>query len=460
METFGKCSRNTMVTSARVKVEGILVLPLGRVREASADQQLNREPSVSPASYDSYEPTTLRGDNISARRTQGTCRVNSTDSGYHWPAMCSPRTTRGLMHLGALARSIMSTKLERKSGHHPIWKLLLFLAGTALFLRLLRARQGTDFRGRSVVISGGSRGLGLAIARELAAEGAKLTLLARDAAELDRAAADLEGRGAHVLTIVCDITDPDVAKEVMDRVASRFGSVDMLINNAGLIQVGPVEHMSERDFEDAMDLHFWASLRLIRAAVPHMKRGGFGRIVNIASIGGLIAVPHMAPYTSSKFALVGLTRALRSELAKDGLLVTLVCPGVLKTGSHVAINVKGRQKAEYTVFKLAGALPGTPDAITAARQILNAARHGDPLLVFPAPLWLAYLGSTLFPSTFALAMEVLNRLLPGPTTPEEGDQAMKGRDVEDLLQETILPRLNARAVVANNQLNGHSVEKL
>lgn len=346
-------------------------------------------------------------------------------------------------------------------GGHSLTKLVFLLGAVMLLLRLWRAQRATDFRGRVIVITGGSRGLGLALARQLVQEDAKVALLARDVKELDRAARQLDGLGGEVLTVPCDITNETQARIAIEAVLDRFGAIDGLINNAGTIQVGPMEHMAKLDYEEAMNLHLWAPLRLINLAVPHMKRQGGGRIVNIASFGGLIAMPHMTPYSVTKFAEVGLSNAMRAELFKDGVLVTTVCPGVIRTGSHVQANFKGRQTEEYTMFKLAGVLPGTPDAATAARLILDAMRHGDPQLTFPLQMRLAHMANALFPNTAGFFLGVLNRFMPAPAEESGGDRSISGREVENMIPQSVLSKLNLRAVLENNQANGngHSLEK-
>jgi NAD(P)-dependent dehydrogenase (short-subunit alcohol dehydrogenase family) len=164
--------------------------------------------------------------------------------------------------------------------------------GAYLVARGLRSSRRIDFHGRSVVITGGSRGLGLLIARQLAAEGARLTLAARDQAELDRAREELAAQGADVTAVVCDVGIREDAERLIQDAISRTGTIDVLINNAGIIQVGPLEHMTHEDFEQAMAVHFWGPLHTILAAIPAMRRHGAGRIVNISSIGGKIGVPH------------------------------------------------------------------------------------------------------------------------------------------------------------------------
>jgi NAD(P)-dependent dehydrogenase (short-subunit alcohol dehydrogenase family) len=348
-------------------------------------------------------------------------------------------------------------KLAAVKSAFSLSKIIWYLAGISLVLRLLRARRAMDFRGRVVAITGGSRGLGLNLARQLANEGAKIALIARDKPELDRAEAEIRAMGAQVFAIAVDLRSQSAAEEAINRVASHFGALDVLINNAGVIQVGPVEHMTQTDFEEAVNLHLWAPLWMSRAAVPHLKRAGGGRIVNIASFGGKVAMPHMAPYAASKFALVGLSDALRHELAKDDILVTTVCPGIIRTGSHVMASFKGNQKAEYKMFKLMAAL-GSIKATTAAHLILNAARYGDPQLVFPFPVQWAICAYNVFPNVAGLALGLATRFMPKPTD-EAGDQTLSGHDLEPSLSPSVLTRRADDAVLANNEMNGHTMQE-
>src|SRR4051794_24270517 len=153
--------------------------------------------------------------------------------------------------------------------------------------RLLSQKPGGyNFEGRSVLITGGTRGLGLVIARLLAREGANITILARDPSEVTRAVEDFAAQGAQVLGFPCDVTRKEEAEEAVARAVERYGKLDVLINNAGVIQVGPLDHMTLHDFRSAMDVHMWGPLYLMLAAIPHMREQGGGRIVNISSIGG------------------------------------------------------------------------------------------------------------------------------------------------------------------------------
>jgi len=324
--------------------------------------------------------------------------------------------------------------------------------GAALLARGLRSGRAIHFHNRSVVITGGSRGLGLLIARELGREGARVTLAARDQAELERARQDLASRSIEASTVTCDVGDRAQVERLVDEVVKRHGTVDVLINNAGIIQVGPLEHMKLRDFQDAMAIHFWGPLHTILAAVPIMRRNGGGRIVNISSIGGKIGVPHLAPYCASKFALTGLSDSVRGELAKDNILVTTVCPGLMRTGSPFNGWFKGRHRDEFTWFAISDSLPlATIDGTRAARQIIDACRYGDAELVITWPAKLAVIANAVLPEAVALGMSIANQLLPGPTN-ESGDQARSGWQSLSDWAPSKLTTLTDRAAAENNEL--------
>ena len=324
-------------------------------------------------------------------------------------------------------------------------------AATLLFARGVRNRHGIEFAGRVVVITGGSRGLGLVLARQFAAEGARLCLLARDPDELARARAQLPA-DAEVMVIRCDVRRRADVRAAMAQVLERWTAVDVLINNAGVIQVGPLEHMSHDDFENAMATHFWGPLHLMYEVLPGMRRRGFGRIANIASIGGKVAVPHLAPYCASKFALVGLSDSVRSELAQHGIRVTTVCPGLMRTGGPWNADMKGQHEAEYAWFAISDSTPGlSMSAERAARQIIEAVRFGDPELVLTLAANVGALANTAMPSVVAALSALANRLLPQPTGPE-GNRHLRGRDVDTGQIPAFATALTDRAAAANNEI--------
>lgn len=324
--------------------------------------------------------------------------------------------------------------------------------GAAFMSKGLRRRRAMAPNGRVALITGGSRGLGLLIARELGRRGAKVVLVARDEPELERAREELAGNGIQVTTIAADVAVAAEAERVVTEVAARQGRVDFLFNNAGIMTVGPIDHMAEKDFHDAMGTHFWGPLHTIRAALPHMRRAGEGRIVNISSIGGRVGVPHLVPYCASKFALTGLSSSLRAELAHENVLVTTVCPGLMRTGSPFNAWFKGRHREEFAWFAIAGSLPGLAiDARRAARQIVDAAIHGDADLIVTVAARLAIAANGLIPNTVALAMETADRVLPGATG-ADGNRVHSGWQSGSEWAPSRLTRLSERSAVENNEL--------
>jgi NAD(P)-dependent dehydrogenase (short-subunit alcohol dehydrogenase family) len=337
---------------------------------------------------------------------------------------------------------------------------VVFGAGALLFgswiaARAIRTARYT-LRDKVVLISGGSRGLGLVLARHICGQGGKVALLARDREELARAKADLSRRGGKVLTVECDLLDRAQIQAAVRTVIDRFGKIDILINNAGVIEVGPLGHMTREDFDRAMRLHFWAPYELISQIVPEMRLWGGGRIVNISSIGGKVAVPHFAPYSASKFALTGFSDAIRTELARDNIHVTTVAPGLMRTGSHVNAKFKGNHNAEFAWFSAsAGAPVISMDADRAARKIVAACRRGQPSLTLTFGARGAIAGNALFPNLTGYAMKIVNRFLP-KAAGENGSQSRAGSELPRRTPEW-MTRLADRATKANNEEKSHAL---
>lgn len=325
--------------------------------------------------------------------------------------------------------------------------------GAALLSRGLRTARRMDFAGRIVVITGGSRGLGLLIARQLVAEGAHVTIAARDQAELDRAYGELTARGAKVHAVACDVGNREEAERLIHDTLEHHGRIDLLINNAGVMKVGPIEHMEHADFEEAMAVHFWGPLHTTLAAVPAMKRQGGGRIVNISSIGGKIGVPHLTPYCASKFALTGLSDSLRGELAKDNIFVTTVCPGMMRTGSPFNAWFKGNHRDEFTWFTISDSIPvASIDGRRAAWQVIDAARHGDPELVITLPAKFAVIANAVAPEIVASIMAAANTMVLPPPADGAGADARSGWQSLSDWAPSRLTRLTERAANENNEV--------
>src|SRR5437868_9175955 len=325
-------------------------------------------------------------------------------------------------------------------------------AGALLAARALYRRwQEYELRGKTVLVTGGSRGLGLVLAREFADEGANVAICARDPAELERARRDLTARGARVFAFPCDVAERAQVKELVEVVTKHFGGVDVLVNNPGVIQVGPAEVMTLEDFEQALAVHFWGPLYTTLCVLPQMRERRDGRIVNISSIGGKIGVPHLVPYSASKFALAGLSDGLRAELAKDNVLVTTVCPGLMRTGSPRNATFKGRHRAEYAWFAISDALPVTSiRAGPAARPTVAACKRGQAELVITTQAVMAVKFRALFPEATADILALVNRLLPGPGG--IGRKKARGKESESSLAPSILTTLSDWAAQRNNEI--------
>jgi NAD(P)-dependent dehydrogenase (short-subunit alcohol dehydrogenase family) len=286
--------------------------------------------------------------------------------------------------------------------------------------------QGLE--GEVAVVTGGSRGLGFLLARELARDGCRVAVCARDPAELTEAARLLAGEGLEALTVPCDVSDREQVEEMLRRVRQDLGDVDVLVNNAGIIQVGPVESMEEADFRRSLDVMYWGVVHPTLAVLPRMRSRRRGRIVNVTSIGGKIAVPHLLPYSSAKFAAVGFSQGLRAELQGTGVIVTTVVPGLMRTGSHLGAHFKGDDAGEFAWFALGATLPGASmDAERAARRIVRAARRGEPEVILSLPANLAVRLHGVLPGLTTDLVGAAGRLLmPGPSGRAGGRQ---GREI-------------------------------
>ena len=331
-------------------------------------------------------------------------------------------------------------------------RLGVVAAGTALALgaaareAMARDREA-DLHGSVALITGGSRGLGLALSRELAGQGCRLAICARDATDLEEARADLERSGAEVLAIPCDVADAAQVAAMVEAVTRHYGRIDILINNAGIIVVAPVETLTRADFERVMAINFWGMLNPTLEVLPGMRARGTGRIVNITSIGGKISVPHLLPYSCAKFAAVGLSEGLRAELADTGISVTTVVPGLMRTGSHLNAEFGGKQDAEYRWFALGASAP-YPVAIgadRAARLIVRAAKRGQAECTYPVSALVAARLTGLLPSATTNVLALVDRVLPQPPRQPAGTRS--GAAIE---ANTDAPLLRAATVLGRS----------
>jgi len=314
----------------------------------------------------------------------------------------------------------------------------------------LRSRRSFSLSGKVVFITGGSRGLGLAMAEEFARRGAKVAICARDSDELVRARQCIEREtGVTVMTFVCDVSDRAQVESTVQDVQNHFGTIDVLVNNVGIIAVGPIENQTLEDFEEAMKVNFWSQVYATLAVLPEMRRHPEARIVNITSIGGKVSVPHLLPYSCSKFAAVALSEGLRAELGNTGIKVVTVVPGLMRTGSHINAEFKGKHSQEFTWFSLSGTNPMTSISVSrAAKQIADATASGRSELIIS---WQAELLARFHGIAPELTTEILGLVSRTLPSAGESDEKRKGKDSENAVTKSALTALGQMAARRYNQ---------
>jgi short-subunit dehydrogenase len=309
-----------------------------------------------------------------------------------------------------------------------------------------------DIAGEVAIVTGASRGLGLELARELGRHSCRVVICARDEDELERAARDLRSEGVEVTAVSCDITSDAAPKRLVDTAISRYGRLDIVVNNAGIIQVGPVANARESHFESAMRIMALAPARIVLAALPVMREQGHGRIVTITSVGGKVSVPHLLPYSMAKFAAVALSEGLRAELGSGPVTVTTAVPGLMRTGSHVQALFTGQQDKEFTWFALGASLPlVSMDAGRAARRIVSAMRSRRGEIILTPAAQAAARGADVFPGLTAALLRVMSALLPDAA--EEPGRIRPGKDVRPALNRKVFAALTALGRSAARRLN-------
>lgn len=283
------------------------------------------------------------------------------------------------------------------------------------------------------LVAGGSRGLGLLIARELGRRGFRLVICARSAAELDVARATLAAEQIDVRATVCDVADAEAVDVLVASAEEQDGPIQVAILVAGVIQVGPLASLDRRHFREAIDTMLWGPINLALAVSGPMRGRGYGRIGVITSIGGLVPVPHLLPYSTAKFGAVGFTAGLRNELAGTGVKVTTVAPGLMRTGSHLRAEFTGNQAAEYTWFAPSASLPGLAmQPERAAVKIVDGILAGRAYVFLSLLTKVATRVNGLAPSATSALLGVAARLLPNGS-PAQSTATSQGYQVEDRL---------------------------
>lgn len=292
------------------------------------------------------------------------------------------------------------------------------------------------------LVVGGSRGLGLAAARQLADRGYRLVLTARNAEDLERAAEQLRAQGATVEVQACDVRDEAGIDALVALVEEETGPIDVLLHVAGVIQVGPLASLSRDDFREAIDIMLWGPINTTLSVSPRMVSRGRGRIGVVTSVGGLIPAPHLLPYSTAKFGATGFARGLRSELSGTGVTVTTVEPGLMRTGSHLNAQFVGNQGPEFAWFSAADNIPLlSMDADRAAAQIVDAVLAGRSV-VQPTPLAkVAGRVDALAPRATSVLLGAVTRLLPSAPTSSVHEK-IPGHEAQQRLRPRAQTQLN------------------
>jgi NAD(P)-dependent dehydrogenase (short-subunit alcohol dehydrogenase family) len=328
----------------------------------------------------------------------------------------------------------------------------LGLGAASIILGVLARQQvrRTRSKPKTVLITGGARGLGLELARIWCSQGSRVAICSRNPAQIRKALAELRATGGEAIGFKCDITDQKQVVDMIKSIEEQCGPIDILVNNAGIIQVGPQEAITTDDYEKSLATHFWGPFFAIEAVLPSMRERGIGNIVNIASIGGKISVPHMIPYSVGKFALAAFSEGLQNELSRNGITVTSVYPGIMRTGSPRNAMFKGQNRKEYTWFSLSSSVPFLSiDSRRAARQIVRAVSLGRSHIYVSLFCKVATRLHHLLPNISNSILRIMTRLLP--KNGGIGRRQTRGFNSESSISPSLITVLNERAATRNNE---------
>lgn len=303
------------------------------------------------------------------------------------------------------------------------------------------------------LVAGASRGLGLIVARELASRGFRVAGLSRDPDALAGARERMREWGLDLDTYVADVRDPDRLTEVVDEIERDAGRIEVAIHVAGVIQVGPEEDFDRAQYADAVDTMLWGPINVTQAVLPAMRRRGRGRLGVVTSIGGMISVPHLLPYSTAKFGAVGYTRGLSAELAGTGVTATTIVPGLMRTGSHVQAEFVGDAEAEYAWFAPGASLPFVAmDAERAARKMVEAVLAGHSLALISPLTKIAVRVNGVAPATTGAVLGLMARLLPSSDGHDRPGTVL-GHDARARLSSGIVETLTTLGTKASARFN-------
>lgn len=273
-----------------------------------------------------------------------------------------------------------------------------------------------QLKAKRAMVTGVKSGIGRAIALALADEGTHLVLIDIDGDGLAKTSELARQRGVEVIAFQCDLADMKQVQACAGEILANGRSLDILINNAGVAYYGPTDRMTSEQLTQVLDLNLHAPIQLIRAFLPTLKSRGESHILNIVSVGGLVAGSKMAAYNASKFGLLGFTESLRAELRGHGVGVSAICPGFTKTAifdnSHNAQGGRGIRRPPKWMMS-------APEAV--AHAAVKAIRRNDPLVVITPLARALWLLKRMLPRTFArlLGMRFNRRKSARPVEPRE-----------------------------------------
>jgi NAD(P)-dependent dehydrogenase (short-subunit alcohol dehydrogenase family) len=317
------------------------------------------------------------------------------------------------------------------SQHSHLGKVAVALGLAGLFLAsAARRRKRVSLRGRVAVITGGARGLGLAITRELLARGCRVAICGRNAQLVEDAVEDLAEAGAQVFGTACDTSDGEAANEFIRAVLDHYGSIDVLVNNAGQCFVGPAVELGAADLDHALRNIFWLQYHPTMAVLPHMRKRGFGRIANITSLAGKAPVPHQAAYVAGKYAATGWSQTLATELSREGIQVSTITPPPLKNGAPLHVHFNGRVDQEFRWFaRMLTSRFTAASAQRAARVVVDALEHGDFERAVTPFSWFISRLHGMAPNLNLRLLAAIERLQPAAAGPGVSSHMRLGREV-------------------------------
>lgn len=323
--------------------------------------------------------------------------------------------------------------------------LLGVLAGTYFGKKLVDRVLQDNIKYKTVLITGGTTGLGFELMRQLLKEECKVAVCARDSADL----ATLKENFPEVFTYRCDVGNKDEVEEMIQKTIEHFGHIDVVINNAGIIMVAPMEGFTQNDYEHAMSVMYWGIVNTTFAVLSHMKERRMGHIVNITSVGGKVSIPHLLPYSAAKFAAVGFSEGIAAELRQHNISVTTIIPGLMRTGSYINALFQEDSKDTFKIFSAISSAPGlTITAEKAAKGTIQAIKEKRSLKVLGVPAKALIELHHFFPETLSKIFTLTSEILPGEDTP---DDLVKGIEIKEKFENSELPGFQILGENAQNE---------